>query len=267
MKTKITDVIVGQRFRKDMGDLSGLAESMRKNGQLQQIGITPDNHLVYGGRRLEAAKLLGWTDIDVKEVDCDLLLAEQDENVVRKAFTVSEQLAIAAALELKLKGRHGGNRKSDQDGQLPVLIDKGESRELAATKAGLGSARTMAKANQVIQNGTPELIEAMDSKAISIHAAANLSRLPKEDQATVLQQGKEAVKQAVKAAEPTPPSKPTSKPKLDESRLYEEGSLSAFLLAARAVRAISQIAKNDPNALAALQSIQVAIDQQLTFMK
>ena len=134
---------------------------MLKNGQLQQIGITPDNHLVYGGRRLEAAKLLGWTEIDVKEVDCDSLLAEQDENVVRKAFTVSEQLAIAAALVDKLKERHGTNRFTNiEPGNCPPL-EKGESRELAAKKAGFGSARTMQRAQEVIGNGAPELVEAL----------------------------------------------------------------------------------------------------------
>ena len=51
-------------------------------------------------------------------------------------------------------------------------------------------------------------------------------------------------------------------PKRDEQRLYEEGScLSAFVLAQRAKHAISQISKNDPNAIKAVQSIQRALTE------
>lgn len=50
----------------------------------------------------------------------------------------------------------------------------------------------------------------------------------------------------------------------DESRLYSEGSsLAALVLASRAIVAISQISKNDPNAVTAIEDIQTALDKQL----
>jgi hypothetical protein len=47
------------------------------------------------------------------------------------------------------------------------------------------------------------------------------------------------------------------------ARLYEDGSsLSAYVLARRAITAISQIGKHDPNAIAAIESIQAALNKQ-----
>ncbi len=51
---KITHIKVGQRSRKDMGDLTTLAESIRQEGLLQPIGVTAKLELVFGERRLLA---------------------------------------------------------------------------------------------------------------------------------------------------------------------------------------------------------------------
>ena len=41
----IADIRIGDRHRKDLGDLSGLAESIQSEGLLQPIGVTPDRVL------------------------------------------------------------------------------------------------------------------------------------------------------------------------------------------------------------------------------
>ena len=48
---KISTIKIGTQFRKEMGDLEELAESIRQ-GLLQPIGITPKRELVFGYRRL-----------------------------------------------------------------------------------------------------------------------------------------------------------------------------------------------------------------------
>lgn len=62
---------------------------------------------------------------------------------MRKAFTVSERVAIAEAVAERLGKRHGGDRKTDQAGNISHLIDKGRNSDLAAAKAGLGSGKTL----------------------------------------------------------------------------------------------------------------------------
>jgi ParB-like chromosome segregation protein Spo0J len=52
------------RHRGDVGDLDGLAESLRELGQLQPIVVTSDLRLIAGGRRLAAVQSLGWVEIE-----------------------------------------------------------------------------------------------------------------------------------------------------------------------------------------------------------
>ena len=66
----------------------------------------------------------------------------------RKAFTVSERVAIAEAVAERLGQRHGGDRKSDQAGNISFLNETGETRDLAAAKAGFGSGKTLEAARR-----------------------------------------------------------------------------------------------------------------------
>ena len=54
----ISDIKVGQRIRKDMGDLAGLAESIEDLGLLNPVTVDEDGRLLAGARRLAACKRL-----------------------------------------------------------------------------------------------------------------------------------------------------------------------------------------------------------------
>jgi hypothetical protein len=78
-----------------MGDIAGLAESLKKYGLLHPIIVDEDINLIAGQRRLEAAKSLGWTDIDVKYkkdlTESEKREIELEENLRRKDLTELEQ--------------------------------------------------------------------------------------------------------------------------------------------------------------------------------
>ncbi len=109
MKVPITDIIIKERVRQDIGDLAPLMDSMKKHGQLNPITITRDNELIAGHRRLLSAQELGWTYIDGLIVDRDSeiekLQLELEENVHRKDFSPEELLAGYRKLERLLKPR------------------------------------------------------------------------------------------------------------------------------------------------------------------
>ena len=67
-KRFISEIRVGTRLRKDLGDLSTLSESMNVLGLLQPIIVDEELNLLAGARRLAAARKLGWTEIDCKIV-------------------------------------------------------------------------------------------------------------------------------------------------------------------------------------------------------
>jgi len=74
-RVRVADIFVGERQRKDLGDLSGLADSFGDLEQLQPVIImrwTLENglhKLVSGGRRLGAAIARGDEFIDVRFTD------------------------------------------------------------------------------------------------------------------------------------------------------------------------------------------------------
>jgi ParB family chromosome partitioning protein len=51
---------IGPRYRKDMGDIDGLARSIAEVGLLQPVVVTPAGILVAGRRRFEAHRRLKW---------------------------------------------------------------------------------------------------------------------------------------------------------------------------------------------------------------
>jgi len=94
MQVLIEDIIVKKRIRKDMGDIDALAESLKRYGQISPIVISNKNMLIAGGRRLEAAKRLGWRTINavISESSDELsrLELEIEENIQRRDFSMEE---------------------------------------------------------------------------------------------------------------------------------------------------------------------------------
>jgi ParB family chromosome partitioning protein len=94
MQVPIADIKVRRRIRKELGDISALAASMKRFGLISPIVLTGDNVLVAGGRRLEAARALGWRTINAVIVtipdDVDILEYEVEENIQRQNFSTEE---------------------------------------------------------------------------------------------------------------------------------------------------------------------------------
>ncbi len=200
----ISSITVGKRHRQDLGNITHLADSIRDLDLLQPIGVSPDNSLVFGHRRLEACRLLGWESIPVRIIDAPAIMAEHDENEVRKDFTPSERVAIGRAIEAFL----GDRRRFNADGgprptgaiqeNFPESKSGQQTRDVAACKAGFGNAKTYQQAKAVAANGTQELVEAMDRGDVSISAAATLAKLPPAEQQAVVAGGKDVALERVR---------------------------------------------------------------------
>lgn len=103
MQVPIDRIRVKRRVRKNLGDLDALAASMNAYGLLHPIVIGRRNELIAGGRRLAAAKKLGWKTINAVVVDvrdkAGKLELELEENVQRSALSVLELEAGYARLD------------------------------------------------------------------------------------------------------------------------------------------------------------------------
>ena len=99
-----------------------LAENIRRHGLLNPITVDKNHVLIAGLHRLEAVKILGWTEIEC--TICDLTglqaeLAQIDENYIRYALTDLEQCKLLKRRkeiyeELYPETRWGGDRMSEK---------------------------------------------------------------------------------------------------------------------------------------------------------
>lgn len=98
--------------KEDDAKLHDLARSMQPNGtphQLQAVGVEPAANgrylLVFGSRRLRAAKLNGWETIratvNPPTSDVERILTNAKENLDREDLTTFEQARLCAALRVK----------------------------------------------------------------------------------------------------------------------------------------------------------------------
>lgn len=199
VEVEISGIHVGERSRKDLGDIEGLARNIEEVGLLQPIGVTPDHRLIFGDRRLRAYELLGRRTIPVRVIDLNVLLGQFSENFHRKEYTVSERVAIVEAMRTF---RHGGDRRSDQ---VRKCDDDALTVDEAAKRAGLGGKDGYARARAVINKGVPELVEAMDLGKIAISKAVEIAKLPEEDQRESAKRGRKVAHRDPDDFYPTPP--------------------------------------------------------------
>jgi len=165
---RIDAIRIGERARKDMGDIDGLARSIAEVGLLHPVVVRPDGLLIAGVRRLEACKHLGLVDVAVTVVDLDNPRAgERAENVERKDFIPSEAVAIWEATE-----GQSGYRTDLRANGAEVAVSP---RRQTAQFTGVGE-RTLTRARAVVESGDTELIAQMDETGNVDHAWRELQQ-------------------------------------------------------------------------------------------
>lgn len=182
MKIKISHIKVGERFRKDFGDLQGLADSIAELGQLHPIGVDSNYNLIFGERRIKACELLGRDTVEGSVIHLDSLIkGEFAENEFSKGWTVSERVAILEAIETFKAGDNQHTGKQN-------FADQRMTVDQAAKQAGLGNKETARQAKKVVDDGSPELIEAVDDGRVSVSAAAMAATLDADEQHEIMEE-------------------------------------------------------------------------------
>ena len=193
LKVRIDGITVSpDRDGADPDEVQELADSMKELGLLTAITVGDDYVLIAGLHRLEAAKLLGWTEIecivlDLKGIQAEM--AEIDENLVRRNISTiqfGDLLLRRKKLyeELHPETRNGGDRKSQKIRAQNLRSDFVKSFvKDTADKLGV-SPRTVETQIQTAKNLTPEtkaILRRSDAK-ITKQTAMELSRMEPEEQ-------------------------------------------------------------------------------------
>ena len=192
MKVKISEIKINPGRRDtQQRNVEELARSIAAVGLMNPITVTQDNTLIAGLHRLEAAKLLGWTEIECTVSDADGLqaeLAEIDENFVRAGLSHRELGDLLLRRKELYEAIHPETRQGMRNGQtaknenFSLLETKSFSQD-TADKLGV-SKRTVEQLVQTAANLTPEakkIIRDSDAK-ITKGAALKISRLPPDQQ-------------------------------------------------------------------------------------
>lgn len=210
MKIKISDIKINSGRRStDQQNVEELVKSIKAVGLMNPITVTQDNTLIAGLHRVEAAKLLGWTEIECTVSDAEGIqaeLAEIDENIVRarlSRYDLGEQLLRRKEIyeTLHPETRHGmRNGQTSKDVNLASLETKSFNQD-TSEKLNM-SKRSVARLVQIANNTTPEAKQIIQKAGAKVtqDAALKISRLPPDQQ-------EEAA--AVLAAAPPIPKKQT----------------------------------------------------------
>lgn len=143
----LSSIVLEERQRKDYGDLTKLAESIKKYGQMQNLLVLPrsdgSHRLIAGGRRLAGLAAAGKTSATVKffEGPEDELLMQElelEENVQRKNLDwIEEQKAIAKMHEIRKAraAQEGKDWKADDTANLLGMARRSIYNAIELTKA------------------------------------------------------------------------------------------------------------------------------------
>jgi hypothetical protein len=186
----IASVQVSTRIRKDPGDLTELADDLKKHGLINPITVMDCQNgtfqLIAGLRRLEAAKLIQMPELRATVLSPmqaeEMLEIEIAENEQRLNFTTAERLEYAEKIKAiefaKARERQlAPLRKGNDFSNFPVVRvcaqrGKGKSREAIAQRVGFTSSRQMERAG-IIAEQRPDLLPKIDSGETTIYGAYN----------------------------------------------------------------------------------------------
>lgn len=193
MQIPVNEIQVKEGRRSaDADSVRGLADSIREVGLLNPLTVDSRHTLIAGLHRLEAVKLLGWTEVECTVSSLEGLaaeLAEIDENIVRSGLSAIAYGEILLRRKevyeaLHPEAKHGGDRKSGEIKTKNFRFDSAKSfAQDTAEKLGVVP-RTVELQIQTAKNLTPEakeIIKETDAK-ITRETARKLSRLEPEQQ-------------------------------------------------------------------------------------
>ena len=175
--------------RKELGDLSELAASIKENGVLTNLTVRPraegGYEIISGHRRFHAAQLAGLDKIkvQVRDVDDDQAIIDMvDANIQREHISPMEK---ARALKMKNDAiKRSIGRPSQKCCQVDNISGKGRTSDSIAADAGdsVKQVYRYIRLNALI----PELQKKVDSNTLKFNPAVELSYLTPDEQQSFL---------------------------------------------------------------------------------
>lgn len=156
MDLLLSDIVVGERHRRVLGNIPALAASIQDVGLLHPVVVDETHRLIAGARRMAAFEHLGRETVPAYVVRTfaeaeQYLRAERDENTCREALLPTEIDTLRRALlEIEKPAAQARKQSSNAErGKFPTSA-KGRARSKVAQVVGV-SDRTLEKIASVVE--------------------------------------------------------------------------------------------------------------------
>jgi ParB-like chromosome segregation protein Spo0J len=200
-------------------ELAELAKDIAEHGLREPVVMYQDM-ILDGRHRLRACEIANIEPRTVPYRGEDPLAYVISKNLHRRHLTESQRAMVAAKMANLEQGRPK-NTAVEKPADLPVFPKQAE----AAKQLNVGD-RTVREAKKVLTDGTPALGKLVEAGEVSVNAAAEVAKLPAEEQEKIVEQGPKAVKETAsklrkKGTQNPSPPKPTSTDEVVEEKNNE----------------------------------------------
>ncbi len=247
MKVKISNIKINPGRREtEPKAIEELTRSIAAVGLMNPITLDQNNTLIAGLHRLEAAKLMGWTEIECNIIGMSGLqaeLAEIDENIVRTKLTKQElgdQLLRRKDLyemlypETKAGAAQaaGMNRAIGNNVAAKLAPTTKSFVEDTSEKTGM-SKRTISRLLQIANNMTQDAKRIVQASDLPQDTALKISRLPDDQQVEAasllaagtvqsVEQYRQERRERIMAARPPLPDEPPEDTRTEAEKAREK---------------------------------------------
>lgn len=171
-------------------EFEALVEDIRLNGQREPI-VLLDGKILDGRNRYRACLRAGEDLASVTYYGEDPVSFVISLNLRRRHLDESQRAIVAAKLANLNQGGKGG--VTDSNASIEALVSQDAAAEmLNVSRSGVQRARA------VIDEGAPELVEAVEHGRVSVSAAADVATLPKQQQSEIVARGEKEILEAAK---------------------------------------------------------------------
>lgn len=228
-----------ERFREDLGDLSGMVATIKSGLYIQPISVDEDMNLIAGERRLQAHREAGLKEILVRVwagiTEKQKLEIQHIENDQRKELLPSEKAKALKKLQADEPAKPGERvdlkvfKDADSTcGEIPTgsktPAKEEKRRDRLAKKAGFKSTDEARSTEKVHDKSPKELMSAVDAKIVSVSDAAAIADEPAEKQLEALERVKSGQAKTLKAGLAEPKQSAKSKAAIRAALKHEAPS-------------------------------------------
>jgi ParB-like chromosome segregation protein Spo0J len=178
-------------------DFAALKDDIKEHGQRDPV-IVFQNQILDGRHRYRACRELGIEAKTEEFVGDDPVAYVVSKNLKRRHLDTSQRALVAARLA-NLRDGQRADYALQSAGESPngagssIELPAPLAQDAAAELFNVGVA-SVKRASAVLKNGVPELTTALDRGDLSVAAAAEVAKLPAEEQRKLVQEGTKALK-------------------------------------------------------------------------